>query len=484
MSDITLDYVSSIYEDREIIPYDVTGSQAHVVMLYDTGIIPRDDAAKILDALQNCKAEDLDNSNAEDIHEAIEARIISEAGMQSGGRMHTARSRNDQVAVDIRMKIRDDINRICGQVLDTAEVLVSIAQSHRRTVMPLYTHLQHAQVGTFSHYLLAHADALLRDYGRLSDCYARVNQSPLGAGPVGGTSIKIDRDSTARMLGFSGLVENSIDATSTRDFMAEYVASLAIMMSGLSKMAEDFAIWSSSEFSFVELADEFASPSSVMPQKKNPDIMEIARSKSAQTIGDLAGILCTIKGLATGYGRDLQQAKVPAWQASKTASSTLTVLKTALMTMKVNEKNMKKAAGSGYLMAMDIAERLVQEGVPFRDAHSMVGRLVGDAHDQNKRLVQIGDDAIISATQNTKVSPHVVSDIIKSSTISSSLRGRMSRGSSGFAEQKRMIKDRAKRIQGHRTELTRRRDGVSCALAELRGRVNEIVGRRDQARIR
>ena len=271
LSNITLDYVSSIRDDSQIAIYDIIGSQAHTLMLYQNEIISKVDVAKILSALEDLKKSefgDIESSDAEDIHELIESLVIEKAGMASGGKMHTARSRNDQVVLDLRMKIRDDILVLCNCILDTAEALVSVAKDNQKTIMPLYTHLQQAQAGLLSHYFLAHADVLLRDFERLYETFQRVNHSPLGAGPVGGTSIPIDRQSTASMLGFDGIVENSIDATSTRDFVLEYVSVVSILMTNLSKIAEDFVIWSTSEFSFIELADEFTSPSSVMPQKK------------------------------------------------------------------------------------------------------------------------------------------------------------------------------------------------------------------------
>ncbi|MEK6867037.1 MAG: argininosuccinate lyase, partial [Thermoproteota archaeon] len=326
------------------------------------------------------------SSGAEDIHELIETLVIKKAGMASGGKMHTARSRNDQVALDIRMKIRDDINIICNCLLDTIEALVSLAKNHQKTIMPLYTHLQQAQAGLFSHYLLAQADVLFRDFDRLYTTFSHVNQSPLGAGPVGGTSIAIDRHSTAKMLGFDGIIENSLDATSTRDFVAEYVAMIAILMTNLSRISEDFVIWSTSEFSFIELADEFTSPSSVMPQKKNPDILELTRGKTAEIIGNLTAILTTIKGLASGYGRDLQQIKSSIWSTSKISISALLILKSILLTLHVNEKEMKKAAESSYLIALDIAEKLVQNGIPFRTTHKIAGGLVQIAHQSNKSM--------------------------------------------------------------------------------------------------
>ena len=474
LSDITLDYVSSINDDSQIALYDILGSQAHVLMLYENKIITKNDVKKILSALESLKNENFDaSSGAEDIHELIETLVIKKAGMTSGGKMHTARSRNDQVTLDIRMKIRDDINIICNCLLDTIEALVSLAKNHQKTIMPLYTHLQQAQVGLFSHYLLAQADVLFRDFDRLYTTFSHVNQSPLGAGPVGGTSITIDRHSTAKMLGFDGIIENSLDATSTRDFVAEYVAMIAILMTNLSRISEDFVIWSTSEFSFIELADEFTSPSSVMPQKKNPDILELTRGKTAQVIGNLTAILTTIKGLASGYGRDLQQIKSSIWSTSKISISALLILKSILLTLHVNEKEMKKAAESSYLIALDIAEKLVQSGIPFRTTHKIAGGLVQIAHQSNKSMNKLSMKEISKITQETKIDPNLVMKIIQSTTVTSSLKERKSFGSSGYDEQKRMIEDRVKKINGYRISATKRDNDISKALDDFS---NKIIG--------
>ena len=476
LNKITLDYVSSISDDNEIALYDILGSQAHAVMLYENDLITKNDSKKILSALQELKKEKFDkNYDAEDIHELIESLVIKKAGLASGGKMHTARSRNDQVALDIRMKIRDDIIILCNSLLDTIEALVSLADRHQKTIMPLYTHLQQAQAGTFSHYLLAHADALFRDLERLSDTFDRVNQSPLGAGPVGGTSLPIDRNITSELLGFSGLVENSIDATSTRDFVAEYVANVAILMTNLSKLAEDFVIWSSTEFSFIELSDEFTSPSSVMPQKKNPDILELTRGKASQIIGNLMGVLTTVKGLATGYGRDLQEIKSSIWATSKTSISALIVIKSMLLTLSVNEKNMKKATEGSYLIALDIAEKLVQEGIPFRTTHKIAGQLVQVAYQSKKPLSKLSSSEISKAIKDTKADPKIVTEIIQSTTISNSLKERVSQGSSGFSEQKRMIAERKTKINDYRTETTHRDNEISNSLENLSNKVKELM---------
>ena len=476
LSDITLDYVSSINDDSEIALYDILGSQAHALMLFQNNIITNIDVKKILSALETLKNEKFDvSSGAEDIHELIETLVIKKAGMASGGKMHTARSRNDQVVLDIRMKIRDDINIICNCLLDTIEALVSVAKNHQKTIMPLYTHLQQAQAGLFSHYLLAQADALTRDFERLFGTFERINQSPLGAGPVGGTSIPIDRHSTAKMLGFDGLVENSLDATSTRDFVAEYVAMISILMTNLSRISEDFVIWSTSEFSFIELSDEFTSPSSVMPQKKNPDILELTRGKTAEVIGNLTAILTTVKGLASGYGRDLQQIKSSIWSTSKISISALLILKSILLTLKVNEKQMKKVTESSNLIALDIAEKLVQEGIPFRVTHKISGTLVQIAHNSKKPISKLTLSEIKKSVSDTKVDPKIVLKIISSTTVVSSLKDRTSFGSSGYDEQKRMITDRIKKINQYRSNVSQRENKISSAIDDLLKQVNEII---------
>ena len=476
LNDVTLDYVSSINDDYEIAFYDIIGSQAHSLMLFQNNIITKTDAKKILSSLENLKNEKFDtSSDSEDIHELIESLVIKKAGMASGGKMHTARSRNDQVALDIRMKIRDDINLICNCILDTIESLVSVAKNHQKTIIPLYTHLQQAQAGLFSHYLLAHADVLYRDFQRLYGTFEHVNQSPLGAGPVGGTSIPIDRHSTAKMLGFDSVVENSIDATSTRDFVAEYVAMISILMTNLSKISEDFIIWSTSEFSFIELADEFTSPSSVMPQKKNPDILELTRGKTAEVIGNLTAILTTIKGLATGYGRDLQQIKSSIWSTSKISINALLILKSIILTLKVNEKQMRKITESSNLIALDIAEKLVLEGVPFRITHKISGILVQLAYHSKKPISKLTFTEVKKSVIDTKVDPKVVFKIISSTTVISSLKTRKSYGSSGYDEQKRMISERIEKINNSRINLTKRENKIHSSIQDLQKQIDEII---------
>ena len=495
-----LGYLSSAEEDAAIIRYDILGSQAHVLMLLKTGIVSRTSARRILGALSEIlrrrrslfarSGSTYDGKNAsaaEDIHELVESLVVERAGAAHGGRMHAARSRNDQVALDVRMKVRDDINVMCGHILDAAESMVLFASNHRRTVMPLYTHMQQAQAGLFSHWLLAHADALLRDYERLSDAYGRVNKSPLGAGPVGGTSLPIDRAYTAELLGFDELLENSLDATGTRDFAAEYAAAVSIMMSNLSRLAEDLVVWSTSEFSFVELEDDISSPSSAMPQKKNPDVLEITRARAAEAAGYTGAMLGIMGGLASGYGRDLQRTKPLLWMISDTGVSALLAVQSVLGGMRVNKVRMRRVAEASDLVALDVAERLVLEhDVPFRTAHGTAALLVQHAHTMRKPVRKMtasdvrgalrkggSDDA--KPSQFTAASdPKILHAITSSLGPVSSLRGRVSRGSSGYAEQKRMISARKRTITRLRNTLEERNKRVDEALASLKKQAKNV----------
>jgi len=473
---ITLDYVSSISDDVEIAHYDILGSQAHVIMLYENKIITKNEIKKILKGLESLKKEKFGKkTDSEDIHELIESLIIKKIGIDAGGKIHTGRSRNDQVALDIRMKIRDDINITCQCLLETIKSLGGLAKKHQETIIPLYTHLQLAQVGLFSHYLLSYADALFRDLDRLYVTYGRVNENPLGAGPIGGTSIKIDRQSTGKMLGLKGIVENSIDATTTRDSAVEYIAAIAILMTNLSRISKDFSIWSTSEFSFLQLSDEFSSPSSVMPQKKNPDILELTRGKTSHVIGNLTSMLSTIQGLPSGYSRDLQQLNPSIWSASRIAISALLVMESMLKSVIINKKNMKKAAEDGYLIALDLAEKLVHNGISFRKSHQIIGRLVKIAHKSGKPISELNKSEIKKEIKGKEVSLELLIELIQSTTITSSLHDRTSQGSSGISEQKRMIKHRLGKINAYQTGIKNRSDYVQNSLNKLNKKVKALI---------
>jgi argininosuccinate lyase len=466
---ITLDYVSSINDDVEIAHYDILGSQAHAIMLYENKIITRNEIKKILKGLESLKKEKFDKkTNSEDIHELIESIIIKKIGIDAGGKMHTARSRNDQVALDIRMKIRDDINITCQCLLDTIKSLVVLAKKHQETIVPLYTHLQQAQVGVFSHYLLWDLDRLYVTYGR-------VNENPLGAGPIGGTSIPIDRISTGKMLGLKGLVENSIDATTTRDSAVEYIAAIAILMTNLSRISKDFSIWSTSEFSFLELSDEFTSPSSVMPQKKNPDILELTRGKTSHVIGNLTSMLSTIQGLPSGYSRDLQQINPAIWSASKIAISALLIMESMLKTVVINKKNMRKAAEDGHLIALDLAEKLVHHNIPFRKAHQIIGRVVKLAHKSGKPISKLSESEVKKVIKSKEVSLKLLMELIQSTTLTSSLQARKSQGSSGISEQKRMTAHRMNKINMYQAGVKTRSNAVQNSLNKMNQKVKQLT---------
>ena len=476
LDDITLDYVSSMSDDTDIVFYDIIGSEAHSIMLYENKLLKKEELKKILVALEDLKKGKISQPDfePEDIHELIESLVVKKIGIESGGKMHTARSRNDQVSLDIRMKIRDDVNILCQCIIDTIKEIISLAKQNTNTVIPLYTHLQQAQVGVFSHYLISYADSLFRDFDRFFELYQRINHSPLGAGPVGGTSLPIDRNSTAKMLGFTGIIENSIDATSSRDFVSEYIASVAILMTNLSRISEDMIIWSSSEFSFLELSDAFTSPSSVMPQKKNPDILELTRGKTSQVIGYVTAVLSTTKGLSSGYSRDLQQIKSSIWSSSKISITALIVIKSMLSTITINEDNMKKAAEDGYLIALDLAEKLVKLGIPFRSSHKIIGKLVQIAANSKKGLNQLTLDEL-NSIKIREIKSSKLMEIIQETSIISSLKDRKSKGSSGLSEQRRMIIQRNKKIMIYTKKIKKQNASIKQSFDALSKKINTII---------
>lgn len=340
--DRTARFHTSVVEDLRIFEDDIGGTEAHDIMLHEQGIIPWQALKQILKALEEIRDEWLRGEveigvEYEDVHEYIEARVIEKVGIEVGGMIHTGRSRNDQVMVDVRLRVRQELLESAEGVLSLVDAMLERAEQHVETLMMLYTHGQHAQVGTFAHYLTAYADALLRDFQRLMDCYGRVNRNPLGAGPVGGTSIAIDRQRTTELLGFDGLVENSIDATSGRDWAVEAAAACAILMSSLSRATADLIEWSTAEFGYVELADEYSSSSSIMPQKKNPSTLELIRGKTGEVYAALMELLTIVKGVPSGYSQDLQGTKPPLWMGN---NFTITIGKTC----KIIKKSIKKWA--------------------------------------------------------------------------------------------------------------------------------------------
>lgn len=476
LDDEVLHFLSSMQNDTRLLVYDVLGSQAHSIMLYETGQLTGHDLGRILAALESARKDSshLETEGFEDIHEALEAFVIKKAGMESGGKMHTARSRNDQVALDIRMNLRDDINNICAAIADLVEGLIEKAEDNLDASMPMYTHLQQGQIGTFSHFLLAYAYSLMRDLERLYLCYQRINQSPLGACAIGGTSIPIDRKRTAVLLGFDSVVVNSIDATSSRDTILEYAANLSIMASSLSRISEDLIIWSTTEFGFVELSDRFCSTSSAMPQKKNPDPLELCRAKSAIVTSHVTGLLGIVKALPSGYSRDLQEMKPALFAATEISLSMLKIINGVVRTLQVNKEKMRAAAGASYAIALDIAEQLVMEHkVPFRIAHRIVGSLVSKASSKGITLGDLGSDeiALVLRTEKLKLDSKAVRSMLRM-TPERSIQLRKSYGSPNPSEQQQMIKTLAQNVRNYKHGVQKRIRLVQGAYENL---ANEVA---------
>ena len=376
------DFNSSIGFDCRMYRQDITGSMAHAAMLGATGILPKADADTLIDGLQTI-LDDLGSGKlqfdpaCEDIHMFVE-QVLTERLGDVGKKLHTARSRNDQVVLDLRMYLREQCDAISGQVKTLIEALVDRAAEYKSAIMPGYTHLQRAQPITFGHHLMAYAMMLLRDRSRLSDCRKRMNRSPIGCCALAGTTYPTDRAMEAAQLGFDGICMNSLDGVSDRDFCAEFLSALSILMMHLSRLSEELILWTSWEFGFVELSDAYTTGSSIMPQKKNSDMAELIRGKTGRVYGDLVGLLTMLKGLPMAYNKDMQEDKEGVFDACDTVSMCLPVMTGMIETMTAKPEAMKKAAQRGFINATDLADYLVRKGLPFRSAYKISGAIVGD----------------------------------------------------------------------------------------------------------
>ena len=381
---------SSIGIDKRMYKQDIQGSIAHAGMLAKCGIITPDEGAQLIEGLGGILADlesgalEIDTA-AEDIHSFVEAELTSRLG-DVGKKLHTARSRNDQVALDVRMYLRDECKEAVALIKDVISALCHVAEQHQHTIMPGYTHLQRAQPVTFAHHLLAYGMMLARDISRLNDAAKRMNLSPLGVAALAGTTHPIDRSVTAEALGFDGYSLNSMDAVSDRDHCVELCADLSILMMHLSRLSEELILWSSWEFKFIELSDQFTTGSSIMPQKKNSDMAELVRGKTGRVYGDLTTLLVMLKGLPLAYNKDMQEDKEAVFDAFDTAKLCLTVYAPMIATMKVNEDNMLAAAKGGFINATDLADYLAKKGVPFRTAYKLTGQIVADCAKSGKAL--------------------------------------------------------------------------------------------------
>ena len=374
------DFNSSIHFDSRMYKQDITGSMAHAAMLAAQGIISAADADTLVAGLEGI-LNDLDSGalefdmTCEDIHMFVEQVLTQRLG-DVGKKLHTARSRNDQVALDIRMYLRDEIDEISALVGSLIAVLAEQAETYKAAIMPGYTHLQRAQPITFGHHLMAYAMMLLRDVDRLADCRKRMNQSPIGCCALAGTTYNTDRYFEAEKLGFDGICRNSLDGVSDRDFCVELMGAIATLMMHLSRFSEEIILWSSWEFKFIELSDAFTTGSSIMPQKKNPDMAELVRGKTGRVYGDLMALLTTLKGLPLAYNKDMQEDKEAVFDACDTVKMCLKVFVPMIETLKANTANMKKAAQKGFINATDLADYMVKKGLPFRSAYKISGQLV------------------------------------------------------------------------------------------------------------
>ena len=376
------DFNSSIGFDCRMYRQDITGSMAHAAMLGATGILPKADADTLIDGLQTI-LDDLGSGKlqfdptCEDIHMFVE-QVLTERLGDVGKKLHTARSRNDQVALDLRMYLREQCDAISAQEKTLIEALVDRAAEYKSAIMPGYTHLQRAQPITFGHHLMAYAMMLLRDRSRLADCRKRMNRSPIGCCALAGTTYPTDRAMEAAQLGFDGICMNSLDGVSDRDFCAEFLSTLSILMMHLSRLSEELILWTSWEFGFVELSDAYTTGSSIMPQKKNSDMAELIRGKTGRVYGDLVGLLTMLKGLPMAYNKDMQEDKEGVFDACDTVSMCLPVMTGMIETMTAKPEAMKKAAQRGFINATDLADYLVRKGLPFRSAYKISGAIVGD----------------------------------------------------------------------------------------------------------
>ncbi|MEQ2442246.1 argininosuccinate lyase [Pseudoflavonifractor intestinihominis] len=374
------DFNSSITFDARLYQEDIEGSIAHAAMLGKQGIIEEHEAEKIIDGLkailEDIKAERVElTTDNEDIHMNVESLLTGRLG-ETGKRLHTARSRNDQVAVDFRLFVKREIPTIIRMCLDLEKVLVKKAQANLETVMPGYTHLQRAQPTTFAHYMMAYANMFRRDVTRLEDCLERMDECPLGAGALATSTYPVDRFQTAAALGFKKPTDNSMDSVSDRDFAIEFLSACSILMMHLSRFSEEIVLWCSWEFKFVELDDAYSTGSSIMPQKKNPDVAELVRGKTGRVYGSLITLLTVMKGLPLAYNKDMQEDKEPVFDAIDTVEMCLPVFTAMLDTLTVLPNNMRKAASGGFINATDCADYLTKKGMPFREAYMIVGRLV------------------------------------------------------------------------------------------------------------
>lgn len=437
ISNIAEEFSESVSFDKRLYDEDIKGSTAHVKMLARQKIIPSEDAEKIVKGLNSIRKEIESGKfpyrqELEDIHLNIERRLIEKIG-KVGGKIHTARSRNDQVLVDIRLYLKSETKEILELIKKLSKQFVKLAEENIELALPLYTHMQRGQPVLLAHHMLAYFEMFQRDGERFEDCLKRIDINPLGSGAGAGTSFPIDREHTAKTLGFSSVSRNSIDTVSDRDFIAEFIFCCSNLMMHFSRLAEELVLWSSKEFDFADLGDEFTTGSSIMPQKRNPDMAELTRGKVARVYGSLNSILTLLKGLPLSYNRDLQEDKEPLFDAVDTVISCLELNTEMLKKIKFNKQQLEKSLSGGFITATDIADYLTRKGLPFRDAHEVSGKIVSYAEDNNKELEDLEFKEI------KKFSKLIEVDIFEYISVRGSIESRKSYGGTATENVRKMI---------------------------------------------
>ncbi len=455
-------FTASISFDRYLCKYDIMGSIAHCMMLAKQKIISEAESRDIIRGLK--EIENLIESGRvkmkdehEDIHMLIETMLIKKIGA-SGRKLHTARSRNDQIALDERLYLREQIYEIVLLIDKLQKQILASAKIYIDTVMPGFTHLQHAQPVLFSHHLMAYFDMFQRDRQRFENCFERVNVMPLGSGALAGTPYPVDRKFIARLLGFFSITANSIDSVSDRDFLIEFCCSASITMMHLSRFCEELVLWSSSEFGFIEISDEFCTGSSIMPQKKNPDVAEIIRGKTGRVYGNLVSLLTVMKSLPLSYNRDLQEDKLPLFDTVDTTKSCLDIFALMLSGLEIKKDVMEAASQTGFITATDLADYLVGKKIPFRTAHGIVGKIVAYCIKQDKKLSEL------SFSELQKFSPDIGSDVLNCLDVSNSVNSRKAEGGTSSSSVNNAIKKAAEDLARSRAFLNRSEKTVKIKL--------------------
>ena len=468
-------YISSAENDRRLLEHIVKINQAHVVMLSEQTIIGNKDAAKILKALSQLEGIEI-SSSFEDAHVIVEEEVIKLAGSDVGGNLQIGKSRNDQVAAAIRMELRKEILNIASSLMNLQKALIELAEKHVTTLFIGYTHLQPAQPVTFAHQLLSYVDALERDLNRLMDAYDRVNLSPMGAGALATTSFPINRERVAELLGFEGVLENSVDAVSARDFILEILADLTIMSTNLGRLVEDLILWSSSDFGIIEVPDSFSSTSSIMPQKKNPDLLEVIRARTGQIMGDFLKSVATLKGLPSVYNLDLQEITPTLWNSMKTMNKALFMLSQVVPHLKV--KYVSEKALVSFSSATELANMLVRKhGVPFRTAHKIVGALTKHLAENDLTLRDVTPQLLRDVAKKTaKIVLNVgVEDIQDSVDPVKFIEAQKTLGGPSPAEVKRMIRNRKGRLKNSRSWALKKGSYLGKAESKLASLMNTYL---------